>query len=101
MTVLLVDDLLSRRAGRTLACAPAGDRCASVDEPTVLEWLGIVRSMKVLDELYLRRLRAQAARGPIPAHVAMVMDGNRRWAREAGLADVSEGHRRRFTVRLS
>jgi short-chain Z-isoprenyl diphosphate synthase len=52
--------------------------------------------MKVLDELYLRRLRAQVATGPIPAHVAMVMDGNRRWAREAGLADVSEGHRRGF-----
>ena len=51
----------------------------------------------MLDELYLRRLRAQVARGPIPAHVAMVMDGNRRWAREAGLADVSEGHRRGFT----
>jgi short-chain Z-isoprenyl diphosphate synthase len=53
--------------------------------------------MKVLDELYLRRLRAQVARGPIPAHVAMIMDGNRRWAREAGLADVGEGHRRGFT----
>lgn len=57
----------------------------------------MVKSMKVLDELYLRRLRAQVADGPIPAHVAMVMDGNRRWAREAGIADVSEGHRRGFT----
>lgn len=53
--------------------------------------------MKVLDEWYRRRLRAEIAGGPIPAHVAMVMDGNRRWAREAGLADVSEGHRRGFT----
>ncbi|WP_153031810.1 undecaprenyl diphosphate synthase family protein [Amycolatopsis sp. YIM 10] len=27
----------------------------------------------------------------------MVVDGNRRWAREAGLADVGEGHRRGST----
>jgi short-chain Z-isoprenyl diphosphate synthase len=53
--------------------------------------------MKVLDKLYLHRLRAQVASGPIPAHVAMVMDGNRRWAREAGITDVREGHRRGFT----
>lgn len=28
-----------------------------------------------------------------PKHVAIMCDGNRRWAREAGFADVSHGHR--------
>ena len=31
---------------------------------------------------------------PVPRHVGVVMDGNRRWARRAGLASASEGHRR-------
>ena len=30
----------------------------------------------------------------MPVHVGVVMDGNRRWARRAGLASASEGHRR-------
>lgn len=30
----------------------------------------------------------------MPHHVGVVMDGNRRWARRAGLASASEGHRR-------
>jgi len=43
--------------------------------------------------LYERRL-AQSLEGlPRPAHVAVMADGNRRWAREAGFTDVSHGHR--------
>jgi short-chain Z-isoprenyl diphosphate synthase len=42
--------------------------------------------------LYERRLRAQVARRPVPQHVAVMLDGNRRWARAAGFEDVSEGH---------
>ena len=33
------------------------------------------------------------APAPLPAHVAVIMDGNRRWARERGLP-VAEGYRR-------
>jgi short-chain Z-isoprenyl diphosphate synthase len=44
--------------------------------------------------LYERRLLAQLAGRPIPRHVAVMLDGNRRWAREAGFEDVSHGHRR-------
>src|SRR5437867_2399344 len=34
-----------------------------------------------------------ASGGPIPRHVAVIMDGNGRWARQRGLPRV-EGHRR-------
>jgi short-chain Z-isoprenyl diphosphate synthase len=30
---------------------------------------------------------------PLPAHVAMILDGNRRWAKGAGLASPAHGHR--------
>lgn len=38
-------------------------------------------------------LRALRAGGPIPEHVAFIMDGNRRWARRVGLP-ASQGHPR-------
>ncbi|MGC7097104.1 isoprenyl transferase [Amycolatopsis lurida] len=41
---------------------------------------------------YSRRLIQQAA-GKHPRHIAIMLDGNRRWAREAGFTDVSDGHR--------
>jgi short-chain Z-isoprenyl diphosphate synthase len=44
--------------------------------------------------LYERRLLAKLAGKPVPRHVAVMLDGNRRWAREAGFEDVSHGHRR-------
>src|SRR5262249_30886382 len=37
--------------------------------------------------------RAHTGHGPIPRHVGIVLDGNRRWARERGYQDISEGHR--------
>jgi short-chain Z-isoprenyl diphosphate synthase len=42
--------------------------------------------------LYERRLAASLSRGPIPRHVGVILDGNRRWARESGGRAV-EGHR--------
>jgi short-chain Z-isoprenyl diphosphate synthase len=41
---------------------------------------------------YGRRLIQQAA-GRHPRHIAIMLDGNRRWAREVGFIDVSDGHR--------
>jgi undecaprenyl pyrophosphate synthase len=43
--------------------------------------------------LYTRRLRQQVLAGPLPRHVGLIMDGNRRWARQAGLASPGLGHR--------
>ncbi|MGC5332885.1 polyprenyl diphosphate synthase [Micromonospora sp. DT62] len=43
--------------------------------------------------LYARRLNAQLAGGSLPRHVAIVMDGNRRWAQQAGFTDAKIGHR--------
>ncbi|MEP6852143.1 MAG: isoprenyl transferase [bacterium] len=42
---------------------------------------------------YERRLRAQLRGKPHPRHVAVMLDGNRRWARAMGHEDVNHGHR--------
>lgn len=47
----------------------------------------------LLYPLYEWRLRRELKGLPQPRHVAVMCDGNRRWAREAGFDDVSHGHR--------
>ncbi|MCP2258941.1 short-chain Z-isoprenyl diphosphate synthase [Streptoalloteichus tenebrarius] len=42
---------------------------------------------------YEWRLRRQLEGAQRPRHVGVILDGNRRWAREAGFNDVSHGHR--------
>ncbi len=42
--------------------------------------------------VYERRLRSHLDGLPVPQHVAIMIDGNRRWARAAGFDDVSQGH---------
>ncbi len=42
--------------------------------------------------VYERRLRSHLDGLPVPRHVAIMADGNRRWARAAGFDDVSHGH---------
>lgn len=43
--------------------------------------------------LYKNRLRRALADAPIPRHVAMIIDGNRRWARLRELETAAHGHR--------
>ena len=43
--------------------------------------------------LYQRRLRRELQTRPVPRHIAMILDGNRRWARLNSLQSVGHGHR--------
>src|SRR5690606_24925020 len=43
--------------------------------------------------LYQARLRRQLQHAALPHHVAMIIDGNRRWARERALETTASGHR--------
>ena len=51
-----------------------------------------MRVRDVAYRLYEHRLEASLSPQVIPRHVGVMCDGNRRWARSAGLADVSSGH---------
>jgi short-chain Z-isoprenyl diphosphate synthase len=48
---------------------------------------------RTLERWYAHRLRASVRTGVVPRHVALTIDGNRRWAREMGYADAKIGHR--------
>ncbi len=48
---------------------------------------------RIAVRLYERRLRRQLRGAALPRHVGLIIDGNRRWAKQAGLASPSDGHR--------
>ncbi|WP_326561335.1 polyprenyl diphosphate synthase [Micromonospora sp. NBC_01796] len=48
---------------------------------------------RVVYAVYGRGLRVRLGGARLPRHVAMVMDGNRRWARQMGFEDPKIGHR--------
>ena len=52
-----------------------------------------VRWPSLLYRVYERKLVADLAGGELPHHVGVMLDGNRRWAREKGFTDPNEGHR--------
>ena len=43
--------------------------------------------------LYATRLRRSLRDVQLPRHIGLIIDGNRRWARQEGLASPSDGHR--------
>ncbi len=46
-----------------------------------------------LYRFYERRLLREVKTGPMPRHIGLILDGNRRYARELGLEDPLAGHR--------
>jgi short-chain Z-isoprenyl diphosphate synthase len=47
----------------------------------------------LLYSVYERRLVSRLTGKPHPRHVGVIVDGNRRWAREMGYVDPNDGHR--------
>ncbi|KQM83014.1 isoprenyl transferase [Agromyces sp. Leaf222] len=47
----------------------------------------------ILYRLYQRRLRRGLEQESLPRHVAMIIDGNRRWAKQLGYDTAAHGHR--------
>ena len=47
----------------------------------------------ILYRLYQNRLRRGLEKGALPRHVAMIIDGNRRWAKQLGYDSAAHGHR--------
>jgi short-chain Z-isoprenyl diphosphate synthase len=48
---------------------------------------------RLLYFVYERLLQREIRKGVAPTHLGIILDGNRRYAREMGFEDVSEGHR--------
>jgi short-chain Z-isoprenyl diphosphate synthase len=46
----------------------------------------------LLYSLYERRLAAALVGKPLPGHIGVLVDGNRRWAREMGFVNPNDGH---------
>ena len=51
-------------------------------------------ALKPVYAFYVTRLEAAVMANPRPAHVAVIMDGNRRWATAEGFDDPGVGHRK-------
>ncbi len=67
-------------------------RVASPVQPTVKRVLDTWKTLtRPLYWLYEGRLEGSVQRGSLPKHIGLIMDGNRRFARSAGL-DVAAGH---------
>jgi short-chain Z-isoprenyl diphosphate synthase len=45
-------------------------------------------------KLYERRLEMRLSPDANPRHIGVILDGNRRWARSMGIADINKGHQR-------
>lgn len=78
-------------ARETSTGAGTGERARRV---RVVSWSVAlkVRLRELIYDIYERRLRRQIDGARRPRHVGVILDGNRRWAKEAGF-DVDYGHR--------
>jgi short-chain Z-isoprenyl diphosphate synthase len=74
------DDSGSRPVGALAGAAVLGRRALAPVASLAYRWYG-------------KRLLAEVRIYDLPGHVAMILDGNRRFARMSGLADPSDGYR--------
>ena len=59
----------------------------------MLLWQSIKKRLKKLSyAVYEKRLQRQTNQWQIPYHIGIILDGNRRYARQSGFKDVIEGH---------
>src|SRR5690554_7806755 len=54
--------------------------------------LTVMKVWRLIYPIYERRLAAALVGKPLPRHVGVLVDGNRRWAREMGFVSPSDGH---------
>jgi len=82
--------------------APRGDRPQRASADDLRFWVLSVESLRLrgrvllapLYRLYTYRLRSRVCEVGLPHHVAVILDGNRRWANLVGLREPGAGHRR-------
>ena len=56
--------------------------------------MALARWLRIpIDRFLMARLRRELRGLPRPAHLGLIMDGNRRWARSVGVDDIRFGHR--------
>jgi short-chain Z-isoprenyl diphosphate synthase len=53
--------------------------------------MGVIQ--RFIYQTYTGRLRSRIARGLLPEHIAVILDGNRRFAESSGKSSVSAGYR--------
>src|SRR3712207_7882285 len=58
-----------------------------------MDRLFVMKLRDLVYSVYERRLARKLVGKPVPQHVGVMCDGNRRWAREMGYVDPNDGHR--------
>ena len=79
--------LLERLTGKVRSPATGGQRRSTLRSRLLAPLTSIVYRW------YENQLMAEVSPRPVPRHVAMILDGNRRFALQSGLPDVTDGHR--------
>lgn len=85
---------IAETPARPAAARPAAS-AEKLESPLPLVWELLKNKIKTpFYSLYLRRLKAKAAEWRKPKHLGIIMDGNRRFARQLGFGTVAQGHRK-------